>query len=256
MNDFVVDLDVNTLERFAPKNRVKRRDVEDIQLLPNVTRKNKISYVIAPMWNSDIPPYNLARIVSLSRNAGFETNVFDFNIETKFYMKEKDPEFESLWRSNAFSSWEIQNYYKKVHPFIVDYLDECVNKVLNTSPNIVGLSLYATNYWPSEYLAKEIRKKNPNITIIVGGPQLQDTNFLNWHFDKAIKNKLFDYYFIGESEQNILHFLDDWENGKKPKEQKVGAWYGKKRLNLDSFPFPDYTDFDLTKYNSSVAASS
>jgi hypothetical protein len=89
-------------------------------------------------------------------------------------------------------------------------------------------------------MIKEIKKRRPDITIVMGGPECHENYYR--------KPKEVDYYFIGESEQNILDFLENWENGIKPSEPAIGSLYSDTRIDIDSLPYPDYSDFDLTKY--------
>ena len=56
----------------------------------NPPRKNdKISFVVCPSWGIIFPPYNAARISSLLRENGYEVTVYDTNIESYHYLKDK-----------------------------------------------------------------------------------------------------------------------------------------------------------------------
>lgn len=245
------DHDVLTFEKYAPKGRPKRRDVDDIVLLPSVTRNTKLVFAILPMWDISIPPYALARFVALTRKAGFETVVFDYNLETRYELPKINPELDVAWESNRFGWWEEHGFNELLFPSLQQLLDQYIENILAEKPDILGLSLYSTNYHSTKYVATKIKEINPDLPIIVGGPHTQRENWVDTMYEEP-----FDYVFLGESEQNLLYFLEDWENGKKPKDKKVGAWYGKKRLNLDSFPFPDYSDFDLQRYKTPRATVS
>ena len=72
--------------------RPVRKNVEAVRI-NKATRKTKITFCILGMWSPLLPPYNIARLTALTRAAGFETSVFDWNIESYYYMKTKDEKY-------------------------------------------------------------------------------------------------------------------------------------------------------------------
>ena len=44
------------------------------------TRKTKLELVLAPHWAPEFPPFNLARLSSVAKGAGYETHLTDVNI--------------------------------------------------------------------------------------------------------------------------------------------------------------------------------
>ena len=78
----------------------------------NPPRKNdKISFVVCPSWGIIFPPYNAARISSLLRENGYEVTVYDTNIESYHYLKDKldyDP-----WDAIYWDHWIVPNYKTK-----------------------------------------------------------------------------------------------------------------------------------------------
>lgn len=203
-------------------------------------RKTKMTLCVLGSWAIYMPPYNLARLTSLMREAGYPTIVYDFNVESHYLLKEANPALDDAWNGANYWWWQGDEYYKRIHPTYEPILKEYLEILLADNPDIIGFSTYYTNLLPTKWMINEIRKRRPDITIVMGGPECHENYYK--------KPQHVDYYFIGESEQNILDFLENWENGIKPLQPAIGGLYSDTRIDIDSLPYPDYSDFDLTKY--------
>jgi len=203
-------------------------------------RKTKMTLCVLGSWAIYMPPYNLARLTSLMREAGYPTIVYDFNVESHYRLKEANPALDDAWNGANYWWWQGDEYYKRIHPTYEPILNEYLEILLADNPDIIGVSTYYTNLLPTKWMINEIRKRRPDITIVMGGPECHENYYK--------KPQNVDYYFIGESEQNILDFLENWENGIKPLQPAIGGLYSDTRIDIDSLPYPDYSDFDLTKY--------
>lgn len=223
----------NVLER-KPRKNVKSLDIS------YATRKTKLTLCTLPSWAIFMPPYSIARLCGLTREAGYLTRVYDFNVEAYHDLIELDDKFLNAWDSGNWYFWRYPEYYDMVHPTFEPILMKYIDILLKDEPDILGFSLYWTNLEPTQWAINEIKKQRPNITIIVGGPQCAEQPFN--------KPDNVDYYFVGESEQNLLDFLNNWEEGIKPTTEGIGSLYSDTRIDLDSLPYPDYSDFDLNKY--------
>lgn len=225
--------------------RNKRQGVESISI-HHATRKTSITFVIAAMWAPLMPPYNLARLIGITREAGYKTYAFDFNIESYHFLKFENEDMKDAWEPGSYWWWDSKEQFdEKVFPHYQDLLDEYVDQILETESDIVGFTVYITNIHSTNYIASQLKKLRPDITILYGGPECMRLNADKLLFDQA---PWVDYFFVGESEQNIFDFLENWEKEIKPKNKIIGSLFGKKRADIDSFPFPDYTDFDLHMY--------
>lgn len=228
----------NTDITFKPTRRA-RSNVKSVGV--NVgTRKTKMTLCVLGSWAIYMPPYNLARLSALMREAGYPTIVHDFNVDSHYLIKEANPSLDDAWNGANYWWWQGDEYYKRIHPTYEPILKEYLEILLDENPDIIGFSSYYTNLLPTKWMINEIRKRKPDITIVMGGPEC--------HEEYYKKPENVDYYFIGESEQNILDFLENWENGIKPLQPAIGGLYSDTRIDIDSLPYPDYSDFDLTKY--------
>lgn len=242
-----MDKDTWIAQQIFPKNeninsnitRKPRLGVTTVNIAAS-SRKTKVTLCILGSWAIYMPPYNLARLSSIIRESGFKTFVYDFNVESHYLLKEANPNLDDAWNGANYWWWEKAEYYKRIHPTYKPILDSYVETLLADDPDILGFSIYYTNILATKYVIEQVKNKKPNIIIVVGGPEAHEKSF-----------KLpveADYQFIGESEQNFLDFLINWENGVKPDNKFIGSLYSDTRIDIDSLPYPDYSDFDLTKY--------
>lgn len=240
----MIDKDSWIAQNVFPKNdfsetRVKRLGVTSVNVFKS-TRKTKFTLCVLGSWAIYMPPYNLARLSGLTREAGYPTRVFDFNVQSHYALKTANPDLADAWNGANYWWWQEGEYDKRIHPTYEPILYQYLELLLEDTPDIIGLSCYYTNILPTKWMINKIKERNPNITIILGGPECHEKYFR--------KPQGADYYFVGESEQNIIDFLNNWEQGIKPENEAIGSLYSDTRIDIDSLPYPDYSDFDLTKY--------
>ena len=96
-------------------------------------------------------------------------------------------------------------------------------------------------------MARELKKRLPNVKIIFGGP--------NCHMPDYIPDSAVDHWVAGEGEQVLIDFLENIENDIAIPDRKLGSTYGSVRIDIDSLPVPDYTDYDFANYTSSFGIS-
>jgi len=241
----MLDKDTWIAQNLIPKNieasniRKPRLNVKSVDF-SNATRKTKFTLCVLGSWAIYMPPYNLARLASLIRESGYPLRVFDFNVESHYALKDANPDLADAWNGANYWWWQEGDYHTRIHPTYEPILKEYLELLLKDNPDIIGFSTYYTNILPTKWMVTEIKKRRPDITIIFGGPECHERNFRT--------SEGVDYYFIGESEQTILDFLNNWEDGVKPTDYKIGSLYSDTRIDIDSLPYPDYSDFDLEKY--------
>lgn len=230
--DWAMALTMKDLVRTTPQ-----KNLTPVEIIP-ATRNTKLVLIIAPEWGIYFPPYNLARLASVTRAAGYNTTVYDINVKSWHKIKEImhfDP-----WHHAREWMWVGKNYYTHLHKHLKPLFDEYIEKIVASKPDVIGLSMYYTNEEPTNYLAISLRRKLPKAKIIVGGPNAAVMN---------PRSKLYyDHIVEGEGEHVILNILDKVEKGEVIESQTLKKDI-KIRLDLDSLPFPDYTDYDLNEYS-------
>jgi anaerobic magnesium-protoporphyrin IX monomethyl ester cyclase len=204
------------------------------------TKKTSVVFVLMPPWGKFFPPYNIARLSAITRAAGYNTSVFDINIKSYLHFKNNELVDYDPWSYSREHVWASQQYDTELRPHIEPLFKEYIEKIVSLNPDVVGFSLYYTNEQSAKWLATELKRRLPNIVILAGGPQAQKSYF--HPIDE------FDHIVQGEGEALLLEILDRVEHG-----QPIGDRYIKQpsgqRIDLDSLPFPDYTDYDLNDYD-------
>ncbi len=97
-----------------------------------------------------------------------------------------------------------------VAPEITDRMGdaELVQYLLSQDPNFIGLSLYLWNTERSLHIAQEIKRQNPKIGILIGGPEVNEDN-------PFVLNQLgYDIAVAGEAEHTFVALMDALLNGK------------------------------------------
>jgi radical SAM superfamily enzyme YgiQ (UPF0313 family) len=223
---------------------VPQKNVTSISIT-QISRTTRLALVLMPEWGVYFPPYNLSRLSSVARAAGYSVSVWDLNIRAYHYMRGKldfDP-----WDPAREYYWLEEQYEKELHPYLEPAYQEYIEEIVAQKPNVIGFSLYYTNETNSCWMAQELRRRLPGIKIVAGGPQAYSLSMDTANF--------FDHVVQGEGEQILLDLLDRIEQGQ-PIIDRFLVQPKSIRLNLDSFPFPDYTDYDLNLYQVPNGASS
>jgi anaerobic magnesium-protoporphyrin IX monomethyl ester cyclase len=206
-------------------------------VLHNATRQTHLALAIAPAWGVFFPPYNIARLTAVARTAGYKTSVFDVNV--KAYRHTLGNLDFNAWDTNREWMWTGRWYFKDLHPHVEPVLTDYVDRIVAAKPDIVGFSMYYTNEQATNWMAIQIRRQLPEVKIIVGGPQASEMNL--------ISTKFYDHIVHGEGEQVLLDMLDKIEQ-QQPIGSKIVSRDMGSRMDLDSLPFPDYSDYDMADY--------
>jgi radical SAM superfamily enzyme YgiQ (UPF0313 family) len=240
----MTDRDMWIAKNILPKNtgvseRKPRKNLTAVDI-SYATRNTKLTLCVFPSWAVFMPPYNMARLCGLTREAGYLTKVYDFNVDAYHELVEQNEDLLNAWDSGNWYFWRSPEYFKIIHPTLEPIMHRYIDTLINDNPDIIGFSLYWSNLEATQWVFKEIKRRRPDITIVIGGPLCAEQPFT--------PPENVDYYFIGESEHNLLEFLNNWEQGIKPEKPGIGSLYSDVRIDLDSLPYPDYNDFDLDKY--------
>jgi hypothetical protein len=92
----------------------------------------------------------------------------------------------------------------------------------------------------------KIKEKLPNCKSVIGGPST--------HYSYFKPKDIYDYVVNGEGEQPLLRIIEQIEKSKEVEyselmgNTKIIRQDEDVRYNLNTLPYPDYSDFDFTKY--------
>ena len=214
--------------------------------IEKITRRTHIALILMPKWAVFFAPYNIARLAAVTRAAGYQTSVFDWNVDTWHKLKKVLPEDPYEGHGSRDYLWLDDMYKRRLQAHVEPILEEYLAKIIDLKPDAVGFSLYYTNIFPTLWLARKIREHLPDVKIIAGGSHIQ------WNPEPFPE---FDHVVKGEGEELLLQMLDDIENNIPLTEYQYNA-DKTKRINLDQLPFPDYSDLDVNAYMIPNAISS
>lgn len=93
--------------------------------------------------------------------------------------------------------------------FSIDDYQSVANDVLSEKPSIVGFSTWSVSYATSLLLAKSLKKLDPSLTILFGGPHASVTAE-----ETLIKFPFVDFILKGEADEALPFFLDIFFNRK------------------------------------------
>lgn len=180
------------------------------------------------------PPVALLYLAGYLEKKGIETDIVDVVLEKQIRDKE---------------------FYLHLPERLNKIEKEIINQVRQIKPGIVGITCYTPEYFEVLSLAKQIKKIDKNIRVVVGGihPTFHPEDF-------AYAGSPFDFAVLGEGEVTLLDLVNNIENKEKLPQVKSIAFYDsqKKKMiltpkralceDLDNLASPAYHKIDMKYY--------
>ena len=244
--DFAEDKHVATLKVIQQYSKPVQKGLQELNIEYDVNRQTRVCLALLPEWDPSFPPYNVAKLASAIKRAGYACKSFDINVESysRFLNEKWDIPFDP-WNPLRDWHWYKDEYYKDIHKHLEPILIEYIEEMEKFKPDVVGFSLYYCNEEPCKWMATEIKKRMPHVKIIVSGPATHASYYKG--------EEIYDYVVNGEGEQPLLLMLASIENEKaieynEDAVSKIVRQPENQRYNLSTLPLPDYSDFDFSKY--------
>jgi len=239
------DRHLNMLKAISPYAKPSvQKNVTNVSI-DYATRKTKLVLVLLPEWAATFPPFNLARLSAVAKEAGYQSTILDINSkcfkEWKYKISIESSASFSLWNSASSWRWVGENYYNFVHPIFQEILSDYLKQIVNLKPDLLGFSVYQFNEEPTKWMIQEIKKQLPNVKIVVGGSNVQH----GWFNIESY----YDYVVNGEGEQAILDILSEVELGITHNTPQYIQQPEGQRINLNKLPMPDYSSIDFNDYD-------
>ena len=207
----------------------------------------KIALVICPALFKRCPLIGLGYLSAYLRQEGHQVNIFDLNTEIEVPFDHD----EQKWSSKEFVERFISEQQNKI-PSLVD-------KILENDPEVIGFSVWATTRHASLMIARIIKERSREKIIVFGGPECSFTA------SDLIRQEQVDVVVYGEGEKTFIDIVEMCDKkGKidfcpgafiKNNGDARDCGFREEIENLDSLPFPDYSDFSLFKYYSPYSIS-
>jgi radical SAM superfamily enzyme YgiQ (UPF0313 family) len=125
-------------------------------------------------------------------------------------------------------------------------------------PKIVGISVFTYNCCCcAKYLAWTLKKINPNLKIIVGGPGISNNLIGSAEFAENLKNNnVIDDFIYGDAEHALVNYLKfGSKNSLNINMSGINSnsWKPLTSKELEQSPIPDYSDYDFSLYATPLA---
>lgn len=189
--------------------------LEEYQLKKFLFQEPKTDFLLTmcPQNNPDAPAPALNYISAHLESKGIDHEVLDLNIEVYNHISD---DFKTKWNSTEELFWREPYFNNKSKQLLLNEINYCVKKILQKTNKIVGFSVHNANICFTLEVIKEIKKKNPNIKIILGGPSCDDKSLIN-----NISKKIVDYFIIGEGENELITLISSILKNKLPKKRII-----------------------------------
>ena len=232
------------LKAIAPYAKPNvQKNLTDVSIY-RAERNTDLMLILLPEWSANFPPFNLARLSAVAKQAGYNSRILDINVQCfRKWVNELRPnklvDFE-MWNSGSSWRWVDENYYRYIHPLFEPIFIDNLQKIIEYNPTAVGFTMYQFNEEPVKWMIQYLKKHLPNIKIIVGGSNVQHGWFKMQPY--------YDYVVNGEGEEAILKILDEIENNVVRSEPMYITQPSEQRINLNNLPMPDYDSIDFNAY--------
>jgi len=150
---------------------------------------------------------------------------------------------------------KVYNHYiKKERYYGLKIIERYISEITTARPECVGFSIQISIDPLTEYIMKRI-KEITSVPVIAGGsfaPFVKDKDI-----EKDFKKPVFDYLVMNMGEYSAPLLIESIKDRKEPrgianvfykKQNEVVRNELKAIDDLDSLPFPDYSQFDLDRY--------
>jgi radical SAM superfamily enzyme YgiQ (UPF0313 family) len=206
----------------------------------------KVALVQCPGWGRECPPFSLACLAAYVRLHGHEAACFDLN--NAFY--HNISAFGRMWADkDYYSFWENRSRISELMLACEDVVERYVDEILASGARVIGFTTHTTSYLVSQEIAKRLKRKDPARIVVFGGPQCSRAQAAH----AFAREPFIDAVAVGEGEETLREMLDvvAREGALRPLPGLILRWKGEIKdcgdrellADLDTLPFPDYSDF-------------
>ncbi len=145
----------------------------------------KVTYIFPPPWDPKYPSYAMALFAASTKLSNHDFFGFDLNVDFFNAVVEEDKE---LWNDQCAVRWNVE--CDQIVRRYSEFFDNYITDILNVESTLYAMSLTYRSEHIALFLAEAIKKKNPNASIIFGGPQCfpsyEGKSYLENEFGDAI----------------------------------------------------------------------
>ena len=188
------------------------------------------------------PPISTAIIANAIKLAGFHVEALDLNCEFFHWLGNRNTyyDFDEVWDDER--PLKISEF-KNIIRFIKK---KSFEKISNNDRIFISVFTNSSHLFTT-ILCKIIRKYFKNKIVVLGGQGVKTSDMSNKKltFGEKLKNqKLCDMYIVGEGEKTVVDVCNGINVGPG-----INTTPPQQLENLDSLPFPNYSFYDLDRYD-------
>ncbi len=193
------------------------------------------------------PPFSIACLAGYLRHQGLSVACFDLN--NGLYLS-SPPQWRALWDPDKYSFWESRDEVDRLFEANRAAVDGYVRRLLETGARVIGFATQSTSTVASLALAERIKREDPSRLIVFGGYQCsREQSALSFAADPRV-----DAVVLGEGEETLTRLLRALERSgalqpmpglllRAQDGRIVDSGDRPPIMDMDSMPFPDYSDF-------------
>ena len=229
--------------------------------IPNTEIKDNLDFLVLELPPRYMPmmPNGLGYVYNILLETEIKFQLLDINI-LMYHQYHSDrllssKKIDVALGGNSDDPWDNTNSQDWHKQQIIDYfwpeLEKILKKIVLRRPKAVGISLNGNNREVARMFVSELRKKLPDLLLVVGG------------YDCVYKGvgpqlfKEFDYMVIGEAEMSLPQLVTEISKGRRPRnlpgivskfDSEDRNWEAPILDDLDAIDFPRYEWTQLELY--------
>ncbi len=212
--------------------------------------KSDVLLLMIHTWYPWMPPLGISYISSYLESKGFNALLFDFN--SKLYNSVSEDK-KRFWDISTISSLPFQEIVRFLIESFSEEIDALIDIIIKRPEPIIGFSTNYLSIHVVNHIAKNIKERNSDKLLVVGGPGCF------WDHDRsAIEPGAIDIFVLGEGERPFYTIVENFYK-KSNLENIPGTIFVKNKeeianslidpiIDLDSIAYPNFKNLDLDDY--------
>lgn len=209
-----------------------------------MTQSKNCVFVTVPFTDTINPLMAPAILKSIAQQAGRTSTTIDLNAVFLHHLNDLTEDV----RHKLISFFKEEKWHEDTVQLLFNLLHQMAQRILEHQPEIVGISVFTYDCRvATKYLSWFLKKINPSIKIIIGGPGILHHFSGHAKFAEDLqKQGVIDFFVYGDGEKALYHYLTTGNS------KFVGinshTWLQLSREEIELLPRPDYTDYDFSLY--------
>ncbi len=218
-----------------------------------MNEKGKVFLIQMPLAGRE-PPIAMAQLSAYLREQGLESEVMDVSIA--LYHRHKSPG-SNLWAQETATIWGDKNVPDEVMEAHQDWIQsEYLERIVSEDKPVAGFSVSSCSFPSSLLMARWIKERRPDALVVFGG-QIFATN--PGTVSTIMRCAQVDAVVVGDGEHTLVDLIGRHRSGRplacrgahvRDAEGKTVFAGPRPPVDLDSLPFADFSDYDISLYDS------